>query len=206
MTSSFFSPINNKYFLYKKLNSKFYSFMYSISSSDDIKKQLNQLKQKYSDASHICYAYRLFNGFNLLNEINTNDFSTDSGEPRGSSGPPILRILKKYNMINTSIFVVRYFGGKKLGIPGLIEAYSESANNLISQNNLQKWFPIKTVSLVYPYNIEGSLNNLFKAFNIKIKKQDYQDYISSIIEINIYDIDDFVKKLSDFPACSIKEA
>lgn len=200
-----YTCIKSDIFQYKKLNSKFYSFIYHIKCYDDIKEYLNFLKTKYSDASHICYAYRLFSGFTLLNDINTNDFSTDAGEPRGSSGPPILKVLKRHNMINVAVFVVRYFGGKKLGIPGLIESYSESTEGLIKKDNIKLWFPTKIITLKYPYNIEKSLNNLFEKFNINLKSQNYNDLICSVIEINIIDIDSFLKALSLFHTCSIKK-
>ena len=200
-----YTCIKSDIFQYKKLNSKFYSFIYHIKCYDDIKEYLNFLKTKYSDASHICYAYRLFSGFTLLNDINTNDFSTDAGEPRGSSGPPILKVLKRHNMINVVVFVVRYFGGKKLGIPGLIEAYSESTEGLIKKDNIKLWFPTKIITLKYPYNIEKKLNNLFEKFNINLKSQNYNDLICSVIEINIIDIDSFLKALSLFHTCSIKK-
>ena len=193
-------------FKYKKLNSKFYSFIYSASCNNDIKKYLNILKIKYSDASHICYAYRLFNGFTLLNEINTNDFSTDAGEPRGSSGPPILKILRRYNMVNVVVFVVRYFGGTKLGIPGLISAYSESTEGLINKDNIKLWFPTKIIELEYPYNIEKPLNILFKKFNVNLNKQNYNNLIYSKIEIKITDIDPLIKELSLFSDCHIKKS
>ena len=201
-----YTCLKNDTFNYKKLNSKFYSFIYSVTSHEDIKKYLNSLKTKYSDASHICYAYRLFNGFTLLNEINTNDFSTDAGEPRGSSGPPILKILRRHNMVNVVVFVVRYFGGTKLGIPGLIEAYSGSTEGLIKKENIRLWFPTKIVELEYPYNIEKPLSNLFKKFNINVNSQNYNDLIHSVIELNIIDIDSFLNALTSFPSCSIKSS
>jgi len=201
-----YTCLKNDTFNYKKLNSKFYSFIYSVTSHEDIKKYLNSLKTKYSDASHICYAYRLFNGFTLLNEINTNDFSTDAGEPRGSSGPPILKIIRRHNMVNVVVFVVRYFGGTKLGIPGLIEAYSDSTEGLIKKENIRLWFPTKIVELEYPYNIEKPLSNLFKKFNVKVNRQNYNDLIYSVIELNIIDIDSFLNALTSFPSCSIKRS
>ena len=119
MKTELFVPIQSQNSSYKQSNSKFYGFLYQASSLDEIKLYLKVLKEKFPDASHICYAYRLFNGFNLLQDINISEYNTDAGEPRGSSGPPILKILKKFHMINSVIFIVRYFGGKKLGISGL---------------------------------------------------------------------------------------
>ena len=201
----YYTSLKDDDFKYKKLNSKFYSFIYPVSCNNDIKKYLNFLKIKYSNASHICYAYRLFNGFTLLNEINTNDFSTDAGEPRGSSGPPILKILRRYNMINVVVFVVRYFGGTKLGIPGLISAYSESTEGLINKDNIKLWFPTKIIELEYPYNIEKSLNILFKKFNVILKNKNYNDLIYSRIEVNIININSLLKELTLFTTCSVKK-
>ena len=202
----YYTCLKNDNFKYKKLNSKFYSFIYPTLDNNDVKEYLNILKIKYSDASHICYAYRLFNGFTLLNEINTNDFSTDAGEPRGSSGPPILKILRRYNMVNIVVFVVRYFGGTKLGIPGLISAYSESTEGLINKDNIKLWFPTKIIELEYPYNIEKPLNILFKKFNVNLNKQNYNNLIYSKIEIKITDIDPLIKELSLFSDCHIKKS
>ena len=153
MNANLFISKRNNRFIYKQLNSKFYGYLYSVLSTDDVKKYLNQLKQEYPDCSHICYSYRLFNGFNLLKDINVSEFSNDDGEPRGSAGPPILKILKRYDMINTVIFIVRYFGGKKLGIPGLIEAYSNSSEGLILNDYLESWYLKQILELDYPYNI-----------------------------------------------------
>ena len=205
MNSNLFISKRNNRFIYKQLNSKFYGYLYSISSIDDVKKYLNQLKQEYPDCSHICYSYRLFNGFNLLKDINVSEFSNDDGEPRGSAGPPILKILKRYNMINTVIFIVRYFGGKKLGIPGLIEAYSNSSEGLILKDYLENWYPTQVMELDYPYNLENQLISLFKLFDVRIKKQIFKNSINSIIELKGFHANDFIKKISNFRSCKIKK-
>jgi uncharacterized YigZ family protein len=191
-------------FYYKIQNSKFYSFIYPVNSVEEVKNNLSLLKNKYADSSHICYAYRLFSGYDLLNSYNTDDFSADAGEPRGSSGPPILKVLKRHKMINVVIFVVRYFGGRKLGISGLIEAYANAAEGLIDIKNKKKWFPTKRLELKYSYSLESSLNQLFKIFNIKIYKHEYNDYIISIFDINEKEVESFKQRLCDYPFKSIK--
>tara|TARA_Y100001970_G_scaffold106076_1_gene132899 strand:- start:69 stop:683 length:615 start_codon:yes stop_codon:yes gene_type:complete len=196
-------PIQNQKSTYSQLNSKFYSFLYKVSSIDEVKFYLKVLKEKFPDASHICYAYRLFDGFTILNDINTSDFSADAGEPRGSAGPPILKILKKFKMINSSIFVVRYFGGKKLGIPGLIEAYSKSSELVIDSENMKEWFPTTDIKLYYPYSIENKMNNLFSIFDITIKKQEFKESIYSVIQLNQFKMNDFMDKIRNFPDCKV---
>ena len=204
MSSELFISQKNNTFFYKQLNSKFYGYLYSVSSVNDIKIFLNKLKEVYPDASHICYAYRLFDGFNLLKDINILEYNNDAGEPRGSAGPPILKILKRYHMINTVIFVVRYFGGKKLGIPGLIEAYSNTSEDLIKNDCLKFWEPTKIIQLEYPYALENSLATLFRNFKAHIKKQTFENSICSIIEINELDHSNFSNEVSKFSSCKIK--
>ena len=204
MNSNLFISKRNNRFIYKQLNSKFYGYLYSISSIDDVKKYLNQLKQEYPDCSHICYSYRLFNGFNLLKDINVSEFSNDDGEPRGSAGPPILKILKKNNLINTVVFVVRYFGGKKLGIPGLIEAYSKSTQIVINSNELIKWSPIISVQLTYPYSLDSLIKKLINKFNAKVTKQLFQDNILSIIDLDYFKIKDFTNQANSYADIKLK--
>lgn len=204
MKIEIFHPKKNNNDLYKQLNSKFYTFLYKISSINEIKLNLNNLKAQYPDASHICYAYRLFDGFTILDEINISEYSTDAGEPRGSAGPPILKILKKNNLINSVVFVVRYFGGKKLGIPGLIEAYSKSTEIVINYNELINWYPIISIELTYPYSLDSLIKNLINKFNAKIKKQLFQDNILSIIDLNYFKIEDFTSQANDYSELKIK--
>ena len=90
--------------------------------------------------------------------------------------------MKQFHLINSVIFIVRYFGGKKLGIPGLIEAYSNASKLLIDLKQLKNWFPTKSMGLEYPYNLENTLNNLFKKFDVVIKKQKFQDLVFTFIE------------------------
>ncbi len=205
MNTDFLIPVNSKNSNYKQSNSKFYGFLYQASSINEVKIYLKDLKDKFPDASHICYAYRLFNGYNLLKDINILEYNTDAGEPRGSSGPPILKSLKQSHMINSVIFIVRYFGGKKLGIPGLIEAYSNASKLLIDLKQLKNWFPTKSIGLEYPYNLENTLNNLFQKFNVVIKKQQFQDLVCSYIEINEFEFNNFTAEIQKLPACKIQK-
>ena len=151
------------------------------------------MKGKYSDASHICYAYRLFNGFTLLNEINTNDFSTDAGEPRGSSGPPILKILRRHNMVNVVVFIVRYFGGTKLGKKGLVDAYGTAARNVINQTVLIEWVKKERYLISCPIHYYGDLSQALFQMGGKILEDQSSNSLKWIVEINIRMINDLIK-------------
>ena len=100
---------NSSILIIKK--SKFITFTYNIDCIEDVYNKLNEIKDKYNDATHICYAYI----------INNNEKCYDDNEPKGTAGLPILNVLKKENLNNVVCFIVRYFGGIKLGAVVLLE-------------------------------------------------------------------------------------
>ena len=110
---------------YKKKGSSFHAISQPATSIDYIKSILLTFKEQFPDSSHICYAYRMKKGKSL------NEFASDADEPNGSAGTPILNVLKRNQIINAVIFVIRYFGGTKLGVPSLILAYGTAAEDAI---------------------------------------------------------------------------
>ena len=102
--------------------SKFLTFLYPISNTQQAKQILEQYKKEYSDATHICYAY-------ILDE-NTFKYY-DDGEPTSSAGIPIYQALKNNNIIYTLAIVIRYFGGIKLGAGGLTRAYTKACAGVL---------------------------------------------------------------------------
>ena len=104
-----------------------------IHSIKDVKDKINYLSLKHPSANHFCYAYRLHmkNDLDLFDNLIINEYCNDDGEPSGTAGRPILNIINKYDLVNVVIITIRYFGGVKLGIRGLIDAYSETSDMLI---------------------------------------------------------------------------
>lgn len=103
--------------------SKFLGFLLSCQTENEIKDAVEFLKQEHKKATHICWAGRLKSPF--------YEKAVDDGEPSGTAGRPILNVLQKKEMQNVAIFVVRYFGGIKLGAGGLVRAYSKVAGELV---------------------------------------------------------------------------
>jgi len=119
-----------------KLNIKGSLFISYVSPVKNLEEVRTFLKEKVrKDATHNCYAYR------ILEKDNIVEFSTDAGEPKGSAGLPILNALRKRNLVNVVALVIRYFGGKKLGVRGLIDAYSRVVE--MSLNECQEIFMVK---------------------------------------------------------------
>jgi uncharacterized YigZ family protein len=113
---------------FKSLNSKFIAYAYPFHQKEALQGILGQLKKEHPKARHWCYAYRI--GYQ-----NEEFRANDDGEPSGSAGKPILNQLYSHEVKNALIVVVRYFGGTKLGVPGLIEAYKEAANDALKNAN-----------------------------------------------------------------------
>lgn len=107
---------------------------------------IESIKTAHSQATHNCYAYRLQAGEYPLEYFN------DQGEPNGTAGKPILGAILRLNLLNVTVVVTRYFGGKKLGVRGLIEAYGKTASLVLEQAGTFLKIPKYSVSLDYPYN------------------------------------------------------
>lgn len=110
--------------LYKEKGSRFISFVYPVCGEEQIRGILAGIREKYYDARHHCYAWRL--GADKLHFR-----ANDDGEPASTAGKPILGQIQSYDLTNVLVVVVRYFGGIKLGVPGLIHAYREAAADAI---------------------------------------------------------------------------
>jgi len=106
-----------------------------VESIEEAKDFFKQISKKDNDATHNCPAYRVLENDKIL------EFSSDAGEPSGTAGRPILGVLRKYDLVNVAVVVTRYFGGIKLGVRGLIDAYSESVENLVKKLKIVKMIP-----------------------------------------------------------------
>ena len=145
--------------------SRFIGIIKKTMTKEDAEDILNDVQKKYSDATHICYAYVL---------PNIQKYSDDN-EPSGTAGLPILEILKKNNVNYTIAIVIRYFGGIKLGSNGLIRAYASSISELINNNikDIEKGY---LINILVDYNNNELIDYLLKD-DIIIKKE-YQDKIN----------------------------
>ncbi len=98
-----------------------------VQSEEEAKAFIGEMNKKYPDATHNCPAYRIILRNNII------EFSSDAGEPSGTAGLPMLNTLRKHQILNVSVVVTRYFGGVKLGVRGLIDAYSQAVDKVIQE-------------------------------------------------------------------------
>ncbi|MCD6551658.1 YigZ family protein [Thermotoga sp.] len=132
--------------------SEFYATVFPVKNEKDFRKKLKEISKR--DATHNCWAYRIFSTEGIL------EHCSDDGEPSGTAGRPILGVLRKYNLVNASIVVTRYFGGVKLGVRGLIEAYSTAAKLAV------KGAKTRALTLMKEFEVEVTYPELSNVFRI----------------------------------------
>jgi len=152
---------------FKDRGSRFLAYAFPISSTDDFKKRLKELKEEHSKAAHHCFAYRIGTDGNIFR-------SSDDGEPSGSAGRPILGQIDSRELVNLAVIVVRYFGGTLLGVPGLINAYKTSASFALQLNAVIKKPVLITYRLQFDYTILNDVMRIIKKNDCVILRQELQ--------------------------------
>lgn len=155
--------------LFKDKNSKFFGYAFPVLSEEEVKEQISELKKKHHAARHWCYAY----------QIGTEDIqfrANDDGEPNNSAGMPIFGQIQSFEVTNILIVVVRYFGGVKLGVGGLINAYKSTAQLALENASILE----KTINL--EYLISFDYKNMNKV--MRIIKEKNLNIINQKLEMN----------------------
>ncbi|MFC1492518.1 YigZ family protein [candidate division KSB1 bacterium] len=171
--------------------SRFIAHIFPASSENDIEKILHELKAKYHDATHHCYAYII--------SIEGNRISRyyDDGEPSGTAGKPILTVLEGNGLVNVICIVVRYFGGTKLGIGGLSRAYSDAAREVLNNCKIENRIITGEVEFEFPYSITGTVEKLISDYNAEIGSRDFGEETKVICNIRKSRIPDFIAQFND---------
>jgi len=162
--------------IYKEKGSKFISYAFPVTSEEEVKEKIADLKKKYYDARHHCYAY-------MLGHERNNFRAVDDGEPSSTAGKPILGQILSKEITNVVIVVVRYFGGTKLGVGGLINAYKSAAldaieNNEIIEKTLDAYFRIE-----YDYLRMNAVMKVIKDESLDVQKQEFGNLCSMEIRV-----------------------
>lgn len=154
--------------LYKEKGSKFLSFAFPASNEDEVKEKLEILRKKFHDARHHCYAYVLGKDKEIFR-------ANDDGEPNHSAGDPILGQIRSNQLTNVLIVVVRYFGGVKLGVGGLISAYRTAAAEAISNNIIVEAIVKHKVKLQFDYLSMNDVMKIIKDYDLEIINQQFDN-------------------------------
>lgn len=177
--------------LFKDKNSKFYGFAFPVNNEDQVKNELEKVKKIHPNAGHHCYAY----------QIGVEDIiyrANDDGEPNNSAGMPIYGQIQSFDITNVLIVVVRYFGGTKLGVSGLINAYKSSAKITIESSEIIEKIVEVYFKIIFDYDMMSKVLRILKEKNIEIIQQKLElncEYIIAVRKKESKSILEFFKNL-----------
>ncbi len=174
--------------LFKEKGSKFLAFAYPVASEEEVKEKIAKLKKKYFDARHHCFAY-------ILGSDKAKFRAFDDGEPNHSAGDPILGQIKSKNLTNVLVVVVRYFGGTKLGVGGLIQSYKNAAEDALHHAIIVEEVVKVTVLLRYPYQATPDMMRLVKEFELEIVEENFGDDCCLKASIRLKDRQNFAARV-----------
>ncbi len=176
--------------VFKEKGSKFIGFAFPVKTEDQIKEYLDDLKRSFHSASHFCYAYQL--GF-----PKSTFRANDDGEPANSAGKPILGQLNSEDLTEVLLVVIRYYGGTKLGVGGLIQAYKTAARYCLDEAEII----VKTLSrefeLKFEYNLLSTVMRFIKANQMEIIDQQMSERCRVVVSIRASESEIIKSRLRD---------
>ena len=162
--------------LFKDRGSKFFGFAFPFQDENDLKEILENLKKEHHNARHFCFAYR-------INPRNIAERANDDGEPNHTAGTPILGQILSADLINVLIVVARYFGGTKLGVSGLINAYKSAARLAIENGQIVKMELEEALSFSFAYAEMNEVMRVLKKSDARIINQNMGLHVEMTLKI-----------------------
>jgi uncharacterized YigZ family protein len=154
--------------LYKEKGSKFIAYGFPVSTEEEVKDIVQYIKKEYYDARHHCYAYR-------IGPKGESYRMNDDGEPSSTAGRPIYGQLLSYDVTNILIVVIRYFGGTKLGVSGLINAYQSATSDTLQNAEIVEKTVDITMNATFGYHMLNDVMKVIKDEQPKIEKQEFDN-------------------------------
>ena len=184
--------------LFKDKGSKFFGYAYPISNEEDVKLFIEKLKKEHHSARHWCYAWR-------IGEENIRFRANDDGEPNNSAGQPILGQLLSFDVTNVLLVVVRYFGGTKLGVGGLINAYKTTAKFTLEECTILEKTIDTHYRLVFDYIHMNKVMRIVKENKLKILHQKMELNCDFLIPVRKKNASKIKQLFLDLRCLKIKE-
>ncbi len=169
-----------------------------VNSEEEAKGSIRKICGEFFDATHNCFAFR------IKSAGGERERASDAGEPRGTAGMPILSAIQSENLCNVLVVVTRYFGGVKLGTGGLSRTYRLSAQSVLQRaEKVTRWITSE-MTLSYPPNTTGKVNQIFAKYGIRVKDQGYDDSPTARVEVRMSLLDKVKKALVEVTNGQVK--
>ena len=183
--------------LFKDNGSRFIALAYPVTTEEEIKSIITSVRKEYHDARHHCYAYRL----GYRRDISR---ANDDGEPSSSAGKPILGQIDSMELSDILVVVVRYFGGIKLGIPGLIRAYRSSTADALDHAEIVEKTAVRRYRLTFGYMDMNGVMKVLKDLGLQAVKQDFGMECSLETDVRLSLAEAFEEKIGQAGGCSLE--
>ena len=184
--------------LFKDNGSRFIAHAYPVETEEEVKDIVAALKKEYYDARHHVYAYR-------LGHLGEKFRANDDGAPSGSSGRPVLGQIDSNELSDILVVVVRYFGGIKLGIPGLIRAYKTSTADALANAEIVEKIASRHYRIHFGYLNMNDVMKVMKDMGLEQKNQRFDMECSIDTSVRLSLVDSFLERMGDVEGCTIDE-
>ena len=184
--------------LFKDNGSKFLAFAYPVTTEEEIKSIIQSLKKEYYDARHHCYAYRLGHTGSIWR-------MNDDGEPSSTAGRPIYGQILSAELSDILVVVVRYFGGIKLGVPGLIRAYKTSTADAIANATIIEKIATEPYNIIFDYLQMNAVMKRLKDLGLTPVNQQFDLNCSLRVDVRLAMIDTFLESFDKLEGCRIEK-
>ena len=175
---------------FKDRGSKFYAFAFPVHSEDEVKMHQDELRKEFHDARHHVYAF-------VLGPDGKEFRASDDGEPANSSGAPVLGQIRSFGLTNILVVVVRYFGGTKLGVPGLINAYKTAAYEALNDAEIETHYQMQYFKLRFDYPMMDQVSRLIDEAGLEVQERDFGMDCKMKLGVRLRDADNILSRLRD---------
>ena len=182
---------------YRQLSSKFLVYAYPVETEVEIKEHLDALRKRWFDATHHCYAWR-------LGPHGEQFRANDDGEPSSTAGKPILGQLLSQEVTNCLVVVVRYFGGTKLGVPGLIAAYKESTAQVLAECEIVERTVDTTIKVSFSYIAMNDVMRIVKDMQPRIVEQLFDNLCTMTLSIRESESEQLINRLDKVEGATVE--
>ena len=177
--------------------SRFLAFAHKIASAEEAKSIVKAYQNEYHDSRHVCWAY-------MLGADRQEWQLNDNGEPSGTAGKPILGQINSRQLTDVVVVVVRYFGGIKLGTPGLISAYREAASLALDDAGIEEMHKQQTVEVTFPYMAADGVMRIVKSYDIEVLERKFDNTCSMTLRMREDDFEEITGKIGGVSGTSLR--
>lgn len=183
---------------YTEKMSRFLSFAIKVDDAETAREYIKEYQNEYHDARHVCWAY-------MIGPERKEWQLNDNGEPSGTAGKPILGQINSFGLTDVVVIVVRYFGGIKLGTPGLIAAYREAARLALEDGGKQEMHEMSEVTVTFPYVAADGVMKLVKGGGIEVMERVFDNTCSLRLRFRKDMAEEITGRLSSLDGVSLQE-